>query len=579
MRGVLKATPLGADVRGVQDLRHRARADESGFGLVESIVAIALILAVLVGSLAMMGASVKGIVSSRQRSVATSLAREALERARAGTYAAAGHDFDSDATLSVAVDPDLSGTPLSFEGRPLVGSTTDQDPASPFYPHQRSEQIGNVTYTTRAYATREVPVDGDPFKRVTVVVEWDLDQYDGAVDDTVRIESTIFDVLEPPDPLLLAEAEIDAGAIRLLDAPTPPVIGGLPVDAATAFLPYARAEVDSRFVQTVRSFARSSRSELRIPSDAGLSSPTPPCTKTAGGGTSSAQCPGAATEAIADNDAGTAPPATSPADTQSDGGGTLARGDGAIVVNLGAVNSASSSATISSTAAGNNDSLPYGKASSSGPAGISVPFDLGAPEGSLARLSSPVTAESSVDREATGAASKVSARAKVTIPAVDLLTFSTFQPTNALDGTALGGYAGMVRADPASVEVTTTSGPSAPGTTTTVSPVVVSMFRTDPVTGLGSYQAVVVTPGQAVDAITEAEFDVGGQRVKVIATLSADARAVEADVVGATTMRSSIRYTGWLTLRLDVTSGPGNQFSYELDYGQVVASTSYEEPT
>lgn len=563
----------------MQDLGHRARADESGFGIVESMVAIALILAVLVGSLAMMGASVKGIVSSRQRSVATSLAREALERARAGTYAAAGHDFDSDATLSATVDPDLSGTPLSFEGRLLVGSTTDQDPASPFYPHERSEMIGNVTYTTRAYATREVPVDGDPYTRVTVIVQWDLDQYDGAVDDTVRVESTLFDVLEPPDPLLLAEAEIDAGAIRLLDAPTSPVIGGLPVDAATVFLPYSRAEVDSRFVQTVRSFARSSRSELRIPADAGLSSPTTPCTKTSGGGTSSAQCPGAATEAIADNDAGTAPPADPPGDTQSDGGGTLARGDGSIVLSLGLANNASSSATTSSTAAGNNDGLPYGEASSSGPAGVSVPFDLGDAEGSLARLSAPVTATSAVDRQATGAASTVSATAEVAVPNVDLLTFSSFQPTNNVDGTTIGAYSGMVKLDPASVKITTTAGPSAPATITTVSPVVVSMFRTDPVTGVGSYQSLVVTPGLAASAATTAEFRVGAQLVEVTATLSADAKAVETDVAGATTRRSSVRFTGWLTVRLDVTSGPGNAFAYEMDYGQIVADTSYEAPT
>ena len=551
------------------------REDEGGFTIVESIIALMLIMMVLVGSLGMMGASVKGIVTSRQRSVATSLAREVVERSRAATYAAVGHDLNDDTGLNAASDPALSGTPLTFEGKALASSTVDKDPDSPFFPHKRTEIVGSITYTTWAYATKEVPLAGDAYKRVTVIVKWGNDQHNGAVKDTVRIESQIFDALEPPDPLLLGEAEVDAGAVRVLDSPQP-VLGDDRLTAATLFLPFARGEVESRFVRTIRSSARSARTELRTSVSSGLNAAAP-CTKTNLSSGSHAECAGTATDLIADNDAGTAPVAAPAPLSTSIGGGTIARGNGELSLVLGASNAATSVATAASTAVGNNDELPYVKSTASGPATYSMPFAVGSASGSLATFSAPVTAEATVDREGITASSTIKASTSVAHPAIDLLTFAQ-TPMNSVTGTSSIGYAGMVRAGAASVAMSHSAGPSAASPTFTGAAFTVSLFQTSSVTGAGSNRSVTVTPGAAATEMSTASFIVNGQPVSVTATLTAVPKLVVSDTSGNDTLVSSTRLSSWLKIRLDVSAGT-NQFSYELDYGRVVADARYEVPS
>ncbi|MDQ3384882.1 MAG: hypothetical protein M3503_02545 [Actinomycetota bacterium] len=543
-------------------------SQEGGFTIVESMVGLMLIMSVLVGSLAMMGTSVKGIVTSRQRSVATSLAREVIERARATTYGSVGHDLDDDAGLNASADPNLSGSALTFEGRLLAASDTNKDGTSPFYPHRRSEVIGGTTYTTRAYVTGEVPLAGDAYKRVTVIVRWSNPQHGGAVKDTVRVETQIFDALRPPDPLLLGEAEVDAGSVRILDSPAP-LLGDDRLLSATLFLPFARGQVESRFVRSVRSSARSARTELRIAQDSGLAAEAP-CTKTSGVSPAIAECPGTASDLIADNDAGTAPIAD-PAPLQSTvDGGTTARGNGSIALALGGSNTTRSLATAASTVVGNADDLPYVKTTASGPGSYAMPFDFGPARGSLATFSAPVAAEAVSDRAGVGVASTVSSEVKVAHPALELLTFTS---------PPMAGYAGMVRASATSIAMSTAAGPSAPAPTFSASPMTISLFGTHPTTGAGSYRSVSITPGSAAAETSTAAFVVDGQPVAVTVTLTATPRLVSSQVVSSSTLVSSSRLSSWLKIRLDVTAGSTNQLSYEVDYGRLVADSRYEEPS
>src|SRR5205807_2075507 len=83
-------------------------ADESGFTILESVIALSLIFSVLVVLLGGLTTGVRGVVIGRQRGVALALANEILEDARARAYGAVGHDLDSDPTL--ATDPLITGT-------------------------------------------------------------------------------------------------------------------------------------------------------------------------------------------------------------------------------------------------------------------------------------------------------------------------------------------------------------------------------------------------------------------------------------------------------------------------------------
>lgn len=128
----------------------RSFRDQTGFTIVESLIALGLVFGVMVGLLATLNTGVRGIVTGRQRSVAVSIANEVMETARGRSHADVGHDLDSDPTLvtDTAIQgtvPDLLYTDLSpGPDEPLVGSAVDagaaagetSNPLFPFSPHR-----------------------------------------------------------------------------------------------------------------------------------------------------------------------------------------------------------------------------------------------------------------------------------------------------------------------------------------------------------------------------------------------------------------------------------------------------------
>ena len=162
----------------------RRVADEGGFTILESVIALSLIFSVLVVLLGGLTTGVRGVVIGRQRGVALALANEILEDARARAYGAVGHDLDSDPTL--ATDPLITGTSpnLVYTGvtppEPLAGSSVDAgaaggtntNPLFPFSPHTYTQQRDGSRYTTSVYVTTITPASGDPFKRISVTVSW-----------------------------------------------------------------------------------------------------------------------------------------------------------------------------------------------------------------------------------------------------------------------------------------------------------------------------------------------------------------------------------------------------------------------
>src|SRR5688572_11301691 len=201
----------------------RSLQAETGFTIVESLIALGLVFGVVVGLLATVSIGIRGILTGRQRSVALSIANEVIETARSRSYSDVGHDLDSDPTL--ATDSAISGAvpnlvyanPAPAPPEALVGSVVDAGAAAgtttppnrllPLSPHRwsTSPAAGSreaTTYTTSVYVARVVPPSGDPYPRLTVIVAWDksLDA-PSAIPATVRLSSFLFNAIQPPDPL------------------------------------------------------------------------------------------------------------------------------------------------------------------------------------------------------------------------------------------------------------------------------------------------------------------------------------------------------------------------------------------
>ena len=68
-----------------RDLTQRANADD-GFSLIEQIIAMVVIVIVLLGLLGTLGAAAKGVVTGRQRTIAVSLAKQAIENLQGAKY-------------------------------------------------------------------------------------------------------------------------------------------------------------------------------------------------------------------------------------------------------------------------------------------------------------------------------------------------------------------------------------------------------------------------------------------------------------------------------------------------------------
>ncbi len=169
---------------------------DRGFTLIESVIALGLLFTVVLGLLGALTSGVKGVVAGRQRTVATSIANEVMEQARARSYGEVGHT-SSDATLATDSNLVTSGTSYTYNGEVLAG-TSLQGTNPPFNPHVWTRTDNNSTYTVKVYVTMVTPSAGSAYKRVTVSVSWASSQYKSVVKQ-VRVSSFLYDAEQPPD--------------------------------------------------------------------------------------------------------------------------------------------------------------------------------------------------------------------------------------------------------------------------------------------------------------------------------------------------------------------------------------------
>ncbi len=557
--------------------RARSQTEQDGFTIVESMVALGLVFGVLISLLSALGTGVRGVVTGRQRSVATSIANEVMETARSRSYSEVGHDLDSDPTL--ASDPAIQGsvpnlvfTGLSpIPGEPLAGSIVDAgaaagsttNPLFPFSPHRWQTVREGTTYTASVYVTRVTPSSGDPYRRLTVSVIWQRSpDATSATLGEVRLSSYLFNAIQPPDPLFAGLAEADAGTVTVTGT-----LAGIDLSDARLWFPFAHGEVDSRFIRRVTGFAGTARALMNLHSGS-----VSGCTASNGGLTG--ECTGTKAETGSDNDAATAPADHDSAGPASDPGGALGAG-GKLTFALGAGSARSLSTARScwscyGTGIDDDDRLPYQWGQATGPDSLSLGFTAGPVAGSLLTSATACSTCSTVtlDRDDVSGATRLLSTAAVAHPSIDLAP---------LDG-GPAGYAGMVRVGATSVGTTATSGPGALAPSFTASPVGVQIYDTTmPTPG---YRALLITPGTPSEATGHAEMLVSGAQVVMDTTVRSGPAVTLSTVGGGALTEAQASLSNWLSVdvHLVVTDPTGTlaDLTVSLDYGRVTTRATYQ---
>jgi type II secretory pathway pseudopilin PulG len=560
----------------------RPISDESGFSILESVIALSMVFAVLVVLLGGLTAGARGLVAGRQRGVAVALANSVFENARGRAYGEVGHDFDSDPTL--ASDPLVTGTAPNqvYTGvspaEPLAGSTVDAGPTGgtnandlfPFSPHRSMSAKDGTTYTTTVHVTTVTPASGDSYKRISVAVTWTPAQYATAA-RSVEMSTYLYDALPPPDPRLTGLGEADAGTFTVCPVSTDPcTLAGISLSQVRMSLPYVSGAVDSGFIKTAKGTANSGSSVI----DLLAGTPVGASCDLLG---LSITCSGAKADASADNDTGTAPPDTGQEGPVSGASGTTLAG-AVLSATLGS-GTAQAQATgrscwacqaVGSPNVGDDDMLPHFAGNAAGPADLSVGITSGL-SGSLLSVPDGCAVNCSmvtVDRADVGGAANLTSTATVNYPALKLMTLNGVLPN------------GMVQISGGRATATASSGPGTGPPAVTGTPLTVELWD-----GAG-YDSYTVTPGDAApasDPTTTASISVPltGISVAMTATLhwSDEVTSTTGPVGGLTENSASLNNWLWVEVHtvIELLGVTITDLTLHLDLGRVAATATYQE--
>lgn len=525
-------------------------ADDAGFTIVETTMAMALVFLVLTGTLATFSASVQNLSTGRQRTGAVALARTVIEQARSSLYAQVGHDVGGDATF--ATDTAVTGAPKVFEGEQLVGTP---DPI--FAPHRTTVTNDSGSFTQSVYVTWAVQGAADPFKRITVIVAWSDDA--GPIPHQVRLSSYLFEAGVPPDPLVESNADVDGGTVQITG-----MLAGIDLNRAVIYNPSAVGEVNSLFVRAASGQARSSSGLLEVNSGT-----VSGCEVTG----YAAECNGIAADSGADSDASTPLPEHDVEGPAYDLAQSASAGTG-LTLNLGGNDSVHTKSTARScfscfgAVIGDDDRLAYDWSEGTGPDSTSFGFDVGAVEGSLVQLNGASRATTAVDQDSVSDTHKVSSSAHLVMPSVDVVTVQG----------APAGFVAAVQISSVDVEATAGAGPTVAAPAITSSAISVDVY--DTLGGTLGYRTITVNAGEDKEESASASFDVGDNTVSLTTTVISGGKSLS-----STTNSSGIvdfaeaTLANWLRITVQIhISGPSGTLAdtaVEFDYGRIAARASW----
>ena len=578
-----RCTRRTGPLRGYRRRRAGARlrhpGEEDGFTIIESVLALGLIFAVLVGLLHTMVTSSRGIVTGRQRNVAVGLANQVIETARGNNYDQVGHS-STDATLGTDTAITTVGTTKQYENEPLAYAT-----GVALWPtHLTTSAVGGTTYTTKVYVTTITPASGDAYKRVTAVVSWSNPQYNQtAIVPEIKLSSYVFNAHLPADPLLQGLATASGGylTINASGSASANFIEGYVLSDATVTLPKATADLDSQLVKKASGLAQSASTSLR-------GNATTYASGSAAASGSEASSPSIKVSSSADNDAGTTTPAEAQ-DSSSDAGGSIGRTNVLDIIKTGSTNlSSKSTVTTSSFNNPTGDSLPYTVNRSTGPASLTMPITVQdvlsgtTPIGNIITTGATDTIASS-DRDDSGPDRVVKTTSTVAHPATTLFSFSA---TGLSVVTATGmPYSGMVKiGDTGNVTASANAGPLGSAPSITGGSFEVCVYDTSALhsasgTCPAGYKRLAVVPGTAGSLTGHADMALNGDATSLDVTVTSAAKTVSSTLDGATYEKAEATVNNWLRVVVDVTISNDARLRVELNYGQISARSKYCLPT
>jgi type II secretory pathway pseudopilin PulG len=216
----------------MEAFRHVWRRDhDSGFTIVESVVALVIVFGTLLVLFRALDGSIRVVNESRRQTVALALAGELLERARALEWENVGLTADSndadchtpvpaDGIAGVAcgdwatefgVTPDGLGGYL-FEGETIVFANGDT--FDPFLSFTETLNRDGVDYQRFMFVSKQTDAAGDEmYRKITAIVQWTPPS---GFRREVR-QVTFASAFEtPPSPILDANVEFNGGRVNLI---------------------------------------------------------------------------------------------------------------------------------------------------------------------------------------------------------------------------------------------------------------------------------------------------------------------------------------------------------------------------
>jgi hypothetical protein len=552
------------------------------------MIALGVVFAVVLGLFASLNTGVRGLLTGRQRSVATAKAKEIIEQARSLPYNELGHDVVGDATL--AADANIGGSAPNYTYTPPDGSAeTLVGAVSPSYPtHEWTDTLDNTPVTVRVYVTWVSVAATNDQKRLTVEVEHGPAQYDPDVVSNIVRLSTFISVggqsaVTPGAnyPSAKATGTVDAGSGRVRVTGT---LFGIDLDYVQADLPVAHADALGEIYRLVHGDATGARSELHVQSG------------TVSGGDVSGTTASCNQDTLVrastgtDNDGASALPVQQVVGPQSAASCTVSAentlGVPLLWATLGAVSDVTSKSTVESCAVcsplvGTGDGLIHTTNTSSLTASPTVTYLAGLLTGNILQVpSGTATTTAGVDADAAGTDQVVTSTGRIQFPAANVLTLVP-GPLGINFSTA------VVMVSAVDVSATAQAGPTASSPTlgpTAGAPatVTVDAFQTDAL-GVGSYKHMVVTPGTAFSDSASAEFvslsGLSTATVSIDTTVSAGTKSLTCLPSCASIESANASVSDLLVVEVHFVSEEAGvtvaDLTITLNYGRLVAEAGY----
>jgi hypothetical protein len=483
-----------------------------------------IVLGVLLGLLSTLGAVAHAMTTSRQRTIAVSLAKQTIENIE-------GADWANVATGTgvTTADPLVTpGTPLKFGGEDLFFGGTS--------PYRTYPVAAGATFALTTFVTTVPPAGGEGtgYRHVTVIIAWPSTN----PAHTMQFSSLVFPLDYTSYPAGNGTAEVTDGLVTLSGC-----LGGDTFDDVHVALPGARADTIASTLRTAIGSATSAAAHVEVHPrlDSATCVPVDPVVAD--------QCPRVNITNVADNDSSTSTP-----NTASGSGGSFlcpispTAGGLAVVVPPAVPTSLSSDAKTDACSptcafAGATDTVPFADAAVTPTAGSSATFNSGGLSGSLWSFASGWSATTRVDHDTiTSTSGSVTTSASLSAPALTILSLP-------------GVPDGVVKVD----SFTATASASAGYTTTAPNLVFATTLQ---IWNGSGYDAVVVAPGTSWSGTPT--LAVGDRQVSLLVTVQTQPLLL---VSVAVTITPST---------LDAVPGLGtDNFTIEVNYGRVAANSAW----